>query len=356
MTSRLSRAWIFAAAALVITAAGCAQSGGIRGVGGAYNHPVVGERLVYLTGIDGYLYAFDKATGSIDQPGWRAPVGKGKKLKPLVAGPVLARLPGAEARSGDGSGQDRQMVVVASEDGNVYAFDARDGEQLWQFPAGDKVWSTPVIRDGVVYFGSQDHNIYAIYLADGKKKWQFKTGAAVAGRPLLFGDLVVAGSFDRKLYGISADDGSLRWSFEGDNWFWAGPVADEGSIFAPSMDGNVYALDRDGKLRWKHDMGSPIVSTPVLHSRGLVVIGKDAKLSLLNTRPAEAGTARELTSPLFVRDAEVKAPLFIKGDSVFIGAQDSTVTRIDIKVKGAGNVSFNQAWCFNTKEERAECR
>ena len=355
MTSRLSRAWIFAAAALVIAAGGCAQSGGIRGIGGAYNHAVVGERLVYLTGIDGYLYAFDKFTGSIDQPGWRVPVGKGKRLKPLVAGPVLASLPAAEGRTEDGSSQDRQLVVVASEDANVYAFDARDGEQLWQFPAGDKVWSTPVIRDGVVYFGSQDHNVYAINLADGRKKWQFKTGGAVAGRPLLFGDLVVAGSFDKKLYGISTGDGSLRWSFEGGNWFWAGPVADEGTIFAPSMDGNVYALDRDGKLRWKHDMGSPIVSTPVLHPRGLVVIGKDGKLSLLSTKLADAGTTRELTPPLFVRDAEVKAPLFIKGDSVFIGAQDSTVTRIDIKVKGAGNVSFDQAWCFNTKEEHVDC-
>lgn len=355
MTSRLSRGWVFAAAALVITAAGCLQSGGIRGIGGAYNHPVVTERLVYLAGIDGYLYAFDKGTGSTEQPGWRVPVGKGKKLKPLVAGPVLARLPAAGGRPGDGSSQGRQLVVAASEDGNVYAFDAQDGEQLWQFTAGDKVWSTPVIRDGVVYFGSQDHNVYAIYLADGRKKWQLKTGGVVAGRPLLFGDLVVVGAFDRKLYGISAEDGKLRWSFPGGNWFWAGPVADEGTIFAPSMDGNIYALDREGNLRWKHDIGSPIVSTPVLHPRGLVVIGKDAKLSLLGTGPADAGTARELTAPLFVRDAEVKAPLFVKGDSVFIGAQDSTLTRIDIKVNRTGNVSFNQAWCFNTKHDGNPC-
>lgn len=355
MTSRLFKGLIFAAAVLVITATGCVQSGGIRGIGGAYNHPVVTERLVILAGIDGYLYAFDKATGSIDQPGWRVPVGKGKKLKPLVAGPVLARLPAEQGRTVGGSSQDRQVVVVASEDGNVYAFDALDGEQLWQFTAGDKVWSTPVIREGVVYFGSHDRNVYAINLADGRKNWQFDTGGVVAGRLLLFGDLVVAGAFDRKLYGISAKDGSLRWSFQGGNWFWAGPVADEGTIFAASMDGNIYALDRDGKLRWKHDVGSPIVSTPALHSRGLVVIGKDAKLSLLGISPAGGGTARELTSPLFVRDAEVKAPLFIKGDSVFIGAQDSTVTRIDLKVNRAGNVSFDKAWCFNTKKDHLDC-
>ena len=93
-------------------------------------------------------------------------------------------------------------VVVGSEDGRLYAYDAKTGEPRDGFPfrAEDKIWSTPVIKDGVVYFGSHDKHIYAVSLADGTLKWKFLTGGTVAGRPLLFRDMVIVGSFDHPFF------------------------------------------------------------------------------------------------------------------------------------------------------------
>jgi len=243
----------------------------------------------------------------------------------------------------------RNLVLVGSEDGNLYAFDSRPttfeggtGIPLrWTFTTGGKIWSTPVIQDGVVYFGSHDSKIYAVDLDDGELLWQFTTGGTVAGRPLLFKGMVIAGSFDKTLYALDARDGALRWQIEGSNWFWAGAVADDKTIFAPSMDGNVYAVDGQGTLIWKYDMGSPIVSRPVLVTRGLAVAGKNGKISLLKTSAARIGLQREI-SALFPRDAEVKAPLFADGESVFMGAEDGTVTRLDMAS------TQREAWCFNT--------
>ena len=112
------------------------------------------------------------------------------------------------------SDPDLPMVMVGSEDGNLYAFDAIEGgDPLWTFSTGGSIWSTPVVKDGIVYFGSHDEYLYALSIGEGKEKWRFKTNGTVAGRPLLFRDLVVVGSFDKKLYGIDASNGSLRWSF-----------------------------------------------------------------------------------------------------------------------------------------------
>ena len=195
-------------------------------------------------------------------------------------------------------------------------------------------------------------------------------------------------------------------------------MADERTIFAASMDGNIYALDADGNLRWKHQMGSAIVSTPVLTTRGLVVAGKNGKLSLLDTDPAPFGQSQQ-TSVFTLPDTEVKAPLsmsvtpkpateeqwrlllemiggvrlaedsrFATGtarlefkqeldkeidrwlatqpqdtigrrlfglgipleESVFVGAQDSTVRRFDVR----GTQLGRPVWCFHTKDVQCE--
>jgi outer membrane protein assembly factor BamB len=302
-----------------------------NGLQGVFHSPVIGEDLVYVSGVDGYLYAIDKRDGAISSStGWQRPPLQEKALDPLVSGPVLDT--------------DTDTLVVGSEDGNLYAYDAETGEPLpWSpFATGGKIWSTPVVRDGVIYVGSQDHNVYAVSLEDGQKLWQFPTGGAVVAPPLLLEDTVVIGSFDRKLYGIDARDGKLSWQFEGKNWFWAGAVANNKTVFAPSMDGNIYALDHKGNFLWKYQVGSPVVSTPVLLPRWLVVAGKDGKISVLDPNPSDIGTRREISA--FFIDAEVKAPLFVLGDSVFVGAQDSTVRRIEVK----GNQIL--MWCFHTKD------
>ena len=387
---------------------------------GIHNNFVIGENLVFASsttdGDEGFLYALEKEGLQLGDRGWRIQVGR--ELKPLIAGPAVWNSPGG----------DRQIVLVGSEDGSLYAYDANPRDPanqftdpfLWLFATGDKIWSTPVIREGTAYFGSHDQNVYAVYLDEGREtreKWRFATGGTVASRPLLFRDMVIVGSFDKKLYALDSEDGTLRWTFEGDNWFWAGAVADEMTIFAPSMDGNVYALDAGGNLRWKHQMGSAIVSTPVLTTSGLVVAGKNGKISLLDTDPAPLGQSQEF-SFFVLRDTEVKAPLsmwvtpspsteeqwqlllqemggeqlvndsrfatatarqdnrleleeeidrwiatqdqdtigrrlFGAGipleESVFVGAQDSTARRFD--VKGA---QLRRVWCFHTKKD-AQC-
>ena len=181
-------------------------------------------------------------------------------------------------------------------------------------------------------------------LSDGEERWQFETEGVVAGKPLVFDGKVIAGSFDKKLYALTLEDGSAQWSLEGDNWFWAGAITDGRTIFAPNMDGNIYALDRSGNLLWKHDVGSAIVSTPVLVPNGLVVAAKDGNLLLLDTSTDNLGLRRVLFNQK-IGDADIKAPLFAVGDSVYVGSQDKTVRRIDFK-GGQRNV-----WCLDTQGE-----
>ena len=325
-----------------IALAGCTQTS-LSGIRGAYDHPAVGDRLIYISGIDGYLYAIDKSTGLFDETGWRRPddppEGPLDDMPPLVSGPAFDR--------------ESNIVVVGSEDGRLYAYEATTGEPRWSFETGGKIWSTPVIHRGVVYFGSHDRSIYAVSVRDGLLEWRYTTGGIVAGKPLIFRDMVVAGSFDKKLYAIDADSGSLRWELEGDHWFWAGAVANDRTIFAPSMDGNIYAVDRGGKLLWKYDVGSPIVSRPSLMLGSLAVAGKNGRVSLLDTSPS-GSEADLLIDSEFVGDVEIRAPLFVEGRTLYVGTLGSTVVRLDLQGSTTSRLDLNEAWCYNT-ETGAKC-
>ena len=301
------------------------------GLQGVYHSPLVVGDLVYVSAQDGFLYAIDKETGSLAAGGWRRPQGQPEELEPLIAGPAYDPV--------------NDLVLAPSEDGRLYAYNAKSGDRAWDpFQTGAAIWSTPAVENGIGYFGSHDHKVYAVTLNDGKELWQYETGGVVAGKPLVFDGKVIAGSFDKTLYALSADDGTVEWTFEAENWFWAGAVTDGKNIFAPNMDGNIYALDRNGNLLWKHDVGSAIVSSPVLVPRGLVVAAKAGKLILLDTGPANLGLQRELSN-LTLGDAEIKAPLVADGDSVYVGSQDSTVRRIEVR---GGQVVM---WCLHTEGE-----
>jgi outer membrane protein assembly factor BamB len=297
---------------------------------GVYNTPVVEGGLVYVTGIDGFLYAIDKETGQLQGNGWKRPDNPFEAPEPLVAGPAYDPI--------------HDIILSPSEDGFLYAYSAKNGNQFWDpFPTGGAIWSTPAVDRGVAYIGSHDHKVYAVNLDDGDEKWSYETRGVIAGKPLVFDGKVIAGSFDKTLYALSIEDGSVVWTVEGENWFWAGAVTDGNTIFAPNMDGNIYAIDRNGGLLWKHQVGSPIVSAPVLVSAGLVVAAKDGILILLDTRSDNLGLQRVLFSQK-IGDSEIKAPLFAVGDSVYVGSQDKTVRRIEFK-SGQRNV-----WCLHTKD------
>jgi outer membrane protein assembly factor BamB len=103
-------------------------------------------------------------------------------------------------------------VIVPSEDGSVYAFDAK-GTLLWKTRTTSAIDSSPAFgRDHVIYYGALDKALHAVD-ASGTPKWTFLTQGAVSSSAAVSGDgTVFFGSEDKKLYAV-APDGTLVWSF-----------------------------------------------------------------------------------------------------------------------------------------------
>ncbi len=341
------------------------------GLRGAFGPPAVSNELglVYVGGVDGNIYALSAETGE-DSRGWKRSVRNDPSLdpQPIVGAPVLTEIVDNETGP-------TTLLIVVSEDGNLYAFNAATGDELsWSpFHTGDRIWSTPTVQNGVAYFGSHDHSVYAVNLRDGRQMWSYETGGSVVGKPLLFSGKIFVGSFDRKLYALDADDGELEWSFEGQNWFWAEPVTDGESIFAPSMDGFVYAFDPQNppsgeskEALWRHNMEGPIVSTPALVPLGLVVAAVDGRMRLLSTSPSNLVDGEVISNLPTLDEGEIKAPLVagappnpalgteldnlavIQRYSVFAAGDNGIVRRISV-TEGQDKESI---WCFDSSIHR----
>ena len=310
-------------------------------LGSIFGPPAVGETHVYLSSArtdeeTGRLIALrrDRESNSqLQQDEWEKTI-EGA----LVGGPVLTG----------------GRLLVGSEDGRLYCFDAANGDRRWTYQTQGlltgqgkerRIWSTPAIANGVAYFGAMDGYIYAVSVESGEEVWKFKTGGAIVTSPLVVGGAVVFGSFDRTLYALNASNSAVLWTYSSDGWWWAGPVSDGATVFVSDMGGEVVALPidrRDGDPPlWTHEIGYIVNSTPALIDDKLVVAAKSGLVSILDV---STGTAEEVPLPL---DKDIRASLASAGAGelarVYFGDVDGVVRSLDVD-------RWRISWTVETRE------
>ena len=173
---------------------------------------------------------------------------------------------------------------VFAEDGRVFVLDTKDGRTLSSSrPTEGRVWGAPARRAGTIYIGGLDSSdLVALNAETGATEWTQRLSAATAADVVVDGDTLIVASFDRALRGLDATArGAERWRFDGDGWFVGAPLVTRDAIYAASMRGTVYALDKGGKQRWQRsipDAGRDtreFRSSPVLVGDTLVVVSRD---------------------------------------------------------------------------------
>src|SRR5581483_3256984 len=166
------------------------------------------------------------------------------------------------------------ILYFGSNDHNLYAVDASTGTQKWKFKTDARVTSSPAVANGIVFFESYDGNLYAVDAATGKQKWKFATGGEhrftaphlhgslpitekmpdpfdlYLSSPVVSNGIVYFGSGDTNIYALNSSDGSLKWKFQTGDVVHASPALADNTLYIGSWDSYFYALDAaSGKLR-----------------------------------------------------------------------------------------------------------
>ena len=88
------------------------------------------------------------------------------------------------------------------------------GAILWKFKTNNRVYSTPLIHNDMVFVGSGDQYFYAIEKKTGKELWKFKTEGAIHSSPSILNGVVYFGSADGNLYAVDVTAGKLIWKLK----------------------------------------------------------------------------------------------------------------------------------------------
>ena len=177
---------------------------------------------------------------------------------------------------------DGRRAYVATSDKRVYAIDIErpptDREDArWIFTgSGDEIWGTAALADSnahgrLLLVPSMDGNLYALQRdATGGGEpgiaWIFETDGAIAGNVVVVDDIAYVGSFDGRFYAIDIESGEATWSQAGDGWFWTTPLIDSGVVYAPDLEGSIWAWNAaDGSLieGFPYDAVDPVRAKPL---------------------------------------------------------------------------------------------
>lgn len=244
---------------------------------------VVENGLVYVGGSDidtdhDVVYALNAKTGAIV---WMVPLSNSEKT-------------GFQATITYADG----MLFGTWNDGDLHAFNAATGKQLWsQFTLSG--YSSPAIANGLIYVGGagytgagQPNYVYAFHEKSGSLAWKAEVpnlGRATSGTVVANGIVYVCDSDNAVLLAYNATTGMLLWSFpapEGNSM--ASPATVNGVVYVPSADDHLYAIDaKTGKLRWSFATNGSIAASPALANGVVYFTSVDNNIYALNANSGQ---------------------------------------------------------------------
>lgn len=274
-----------------------------------YGAPALTDSLVLVASYNHKLYAFDRASGQI---AWG----------PFAADEAI--IGGATVYDG--------VAYLGSSDHRVYALDVNTGEPVWDqpFETGHWVWGAPVVDDERVYFGSMDRHVYAVDRATGQQLWKQAVGGSVPGTVTLSDGLLFVGGVDKKIHALDKTSGQERWALDLGHWVWGEALVVDDTVYVSALDGRVFALDvADGSPRWNEPttLGATVRAGPALVDGSLIVGTELGTVYKIDMKSGQAAL-------FFTAEGAVLSTPAVIGDMVYVGTAVGNVYALDSSREG----------------------
>lgn len=217
------------------------------------------DELVLVTSQDGSLYGLDRKSG---ERRWTYTTGDQIRCRPTVVGgrTFLGGCDGSlhSIRVSDGTKAAEpmpldgptgstpavvgQMAVLPTHGGSVLAFDWEAGKQLWSYSdpeRGQEYRTSAAMTKDIVVVASQNRQVFALDPKDGHALWSTPLRRRSDSSPVIAGDDVWIAATDGRLYRLGLVDGKEKWQYEIKGGFLASPAIAQGRLIVATDAGTV---------------------------------------------------------------------------------------------------------------------
>lgn len=183
--------------------------------------------------------------------------------------------------------------------GRIYAIDAENGQQIWQFDDAEgmrPVFSSPCVWNKRVYVGEGFHEdgdcrVLCLNADTGEKIWEFPTTSHTESSPVVVDGKLYIGAGDDGLYCLNADNGKIIWHYEKLH-IDATVAMHEGCVYVGSGVGDKYNSTvllclnaADGKEIWKVPLEYASFASPTVVGEHVFVGTGNGNFSVSNANP-----------------------------------------------------------------------
>ncbi|WP_414041957.1 outer membrane protein assembly factor BamB [Acidithiobacillus sp. M4-SHS-6] len=186
------------------------------------------------------------------------------------------------------------VVYTGTTAGKVFAFDAKNGHQLWSVQLTSEVLTPVVYAHDHLLLQTVNGHLWALNPKDGKVQWTFSMNQPslilrAVSTPTVHNGVVYAGFADGTLAALSLSTGAELWHARvaiahGSNELArmvdvaARPVVADGQVFAAAYQGNLAAYaEQSGTQNWSVPMS--VYLTPVWFKNHLFVAEADGAIA-----------------------------------------------------------------------------
>lgn len=278
-----------------------------------YATPIVEGSSVFLADYSGRVTRLNVSSGEASQM-WATELDA-----PVVATPML----------------DNGRLYIPTAEGRIAIIDAADGVVVETIRTSDRrIWGAPALRGSTIYLGDLDNGVtVALNTTSGDLVWEQEISGPTAADLALDGDLLLVGAFDQHLHALEvANEGRERWAFDGDGWFLGRPLVRSGVVYAATMNGFVYAIDRaTGSEIWSFEAtDAEFRAAPVTVGGNLVAVARDGRVFALNLSSGALAWEQDATT-----SGNVNANPLVIDNEIYLVTSQHNLVRVDASRSGA---------------------